>query len=428
MVEERPEVVPLSRWRALLARSRHPRKRLEGLLADPQAAELVPRIPVEDFYYLVRGVGLADAVEALRLASAEQLQGCLDLDLWQRARLSTPRMLAWLDVLAELHSRALVGALRALDPELVSLVIARHARVYDPSVREAPADDSPHVVYRTPDGVFAVEITTASATAARTLERFLDRIYRADPDLACAMLTEARWGTTAELEEESYRWRTARLADLGFPAFEDAVGVYHLVGTAPAPPPPLATATSPAPPSPAPAPESPTVPAPFADSLGDDSFLGRVLADIDDAARIATLAAAIVALLNRVLVADGIAPADLEAVHDASARARDTLAVGLEQLAAGDVGRAKAVLATIPLARIFATGYSLGAALGRRARALERAGVVDPGLDPLLEPRPLFPCALDHPPTAGARPLRSVEDVRAVEAFLAELESQQPPD
>jgi hypothetical protein len=419
--EQRPEgVVPLSRWRALLARSRNPRKRLELLLADPHAGALVPHIPVEDFYYLVRGVGLDDALDALRLASTDQVQGCLDLDLWQRDRLSTPRLLAWLEVLSELPPRALVSIVRAVDPELMSLLISRHARVYDPSLDEAPDDASTRVLYRTPDGTFLVEMTIASATGGRTLERFLDRLYRGDPDLARSVLTEAKWGTVAELEEESYGWRTKRLADLGFPAYDEAIGIYQIVDPAPSSDAgPLATPTTPAPDS---------LPAPYADSLGEESFLGRVLAEIDDAALIATLATAIVALLNRVLVADGVDPGDVETVHEVSGRARDTLALGLEHLSAGDVGNATAILATTPLAHVFQVGYSLVAALGRRARPLDRAGVVDPTLDALLEPRAMFPCALDLEPTAGIRPFRAVADLRAAEGFLAELESQQPPD
>jgi len=70
MTDDRSDgVVPLSRWRAVLARSRNPRKRLELVMADPLASSLVPQIPVEDFYYLVRGVGLEDSLEVLRFAS-----------------------------------------------------------------------------------------------------------------------------------------------------------------------------------------------------------------------------------------------------------------------------------------------------------------------------------------------------------------------
>ncbi len=407
-------VVALSRWRAVLARSRSARKRLDLVLADPLAATLVPRIPVEELYYLVRGVGLEDAGEVLRLASAEQVQGCLDLDLWRRDRLSTPRVLVWLEVLAELPPGVLARAVRALDAELVSLVVGRHARIYDRSVGEAPSDDAPHVVHRTPDAAFAVEFRTATATAARTLERFLARLYDGDPDLARTILTQAKWATTAELEEESYRWRTARLADIGFPSHDEAIGVYRRldVGAIAAAP-----AAAVAPPS-----ETSFLPAPFAEALGSESLVERVLAEIDDAGLLARLAASLVALLNRVLVADLVDPADLDLVRETTARVRDTLSLGLDRLSGGDVAAAAAIVGRLPLGDLFRVGWSLVADLAQRARALDRADVIDPNLDPLLAPRPLFPAALDPTPTAGARPFRSTADVAAVDAYLRDLE------
>jgi len=113
VADERSEgVVALSRWRAVLARSRNPRKRLEMVLADPQAAALVGGIPTEELYYLVRAVGLTDAIEVLRLASPEQIQGFLDLDLWERDRLAPTRVFAWMEVLAELPPSVLGRAVR----------------------------------------------------------------------------------------------------------------------------------------------------------------------------------------------------------------------------------------------------------------------------------------------------------------------------
>jgi hypothetical protein len=138
---------------------------------------------------------------------------------------------------------------------------------------------------------------------------------------------------------------------------------------------------------------------------------------------VATLTAALVALLNRVLVADRIDPADLDAVHAASVRARDTISLGLDWTSDGDPAHARAVLATTPVVDLFRVGYSLTAALGRRAVRLEREGVIEPVLDPLVEPRPLFPRALDPQPRDGARPFRSVADVRAADACLTALEA-----
>jgi hypothetical protein len=417
--EDRPEgVVALSRWRAVLARSRNPRKRVELVLADPQAAALVQRIPIEEFYYLVHGVGLEDALEVLRLATPEQLQGCLDLDLWRRDRLSAPRMLAWLEVLAELSSPALMRIVRALDPELVAFVIGRHACIYDRSVGEAPEDDSPFVVHRTSDAAFIVEFRTTTATAARTVERFIARLYDADPEFARMILNEAKWGATAELEEESLRWRTARLADLGFPSYDDALEVHRRIDLDRLP-------ATPAPAHQGDTGEPPCLPAAFAEALGSESLLERVLAEIDDEAMLAELSGALVALLNRVLVADRVDPADLDAVRDATMHARDTLSLGLEHLIGDDIGAARELVARMPLVDVFRVGWTLIADLVVRARRLDRAGVIDPDLDALLGPRPLFPGGLDASPMAGERPFRTVADLHAVEAHLRGLEESQ---
>ncbi len=415
-MEERPDgVVALSRWRAVLARSRNPRKRLELLLDDPHAAELVPRIPVEDFYYLVHGVGLEDSLDVLRLASIEQLQGCLDLDLWERDRLSSPRVLAWLEILTELSPAVLARTIHALDTELLALVVGRHARVYDRTVGEAPPDETPFVIHRTADAAFVVELRTSNSTAARTLERFIVRLYDGDPDLARALLTEAKWGTTSELEEASYRWRTARLADLGFPSYDDALGVYREVDPARVAPP--------VPGSPD-ANETRMLPVPFAEALGEDSLFEQALAGIDDEAVLATLSASLVALLNRVLVADRVDAADVDLVRETTARVRDTLSLGLDHLAGGDSGRAVDLLTQVALTDVFRVGYSLTAALARRARALDRAGVIDPNVDALIGARPLFPGALDAQPMGGERPFRSIADLDVMDVYLKELESR----
>jgi hypothetical protein len=414
MTDDRPDgVVALSRWRAVLARSRNPRKRLDLLMDDPLAASLVPRIPVEEFYYLVRAVGLEDSIDVLRLASTEQLQGCLDLDLWDRDRLSTPRVLAWLEVLAELSPSVLARTIHALDIELIALVLGKHARVYDRTVGEAPDDESTYVVHRTADAAFVVEFRTSNATAARTLETFIMRLYDGDPDLARALLTEAKWGTTAELEEASYRWRVARLADLGFPSYEDALAVYREVK-------PSAPVVS----SPASSdlPDVRMLPVPFAEALGGDSLLERALFEIDDADLMTRLSAALVGFLNSVLVADRVDAADVDLVRDTTARARDTVSLALDHLTGGDLARATALLSEVGFVQLFRVGWSLTVALARRAHALDRAGVIDPNLDALLGPRPLYSQGLDPEPTGGERPFRTVADLRVMERLVADFE------
>jgi hypothetical protein len=111
-------------------------------------------------------------------------------------------------------------------------------------------------------------------------------------------------------------------------------------------------------------------------------------------------------------------------VRETAARARDTVSLGLEHVSGSDVGRARRLLAETPVHDLFRIGYSLTLELGRRAQALERDAIVDPALDALLAPRPLYPCELDQPPSGGARPFRSVADVRAAAAFVEHLEHE----
>jgi hypothetical protein len=241
------------------------------------------------------------------------------------------------------------------------------------------------------------------------------RLYDGDPDLARALLTEAKWGTTAELEEASYRWRTARLADIGFPSYEDALVVYREVQPArlvAEPPPPIPEAG-----------EIPMLPVPFAEVLGGDSLLERALAAVDDAELIATLSASLVSVLNRVLVADRVDAADVDLVRDTTARARDTVSLALDHLGGGDVMRA-----TEPCRRsgssIFRVGYSL-AAPSRAARVLDRAGVIDPNLDAPRAAAAVL-ARLDREPAGGERLFRTVADLQAMEQLVADLEKPKP--
>src|SRR6185436_11846369 len=163
---------------------------------------------------------------------------------------------------------------------------------------------------------------------------------------------------------------------------------------------------------------------PFAEALGENSLFEQALAGIDDDALLATLSASLVALLNRVLVADRVDAADVELVRETTARVRDTLSLELDHLAGGDGGRAVDLLTQVALTDVFRVGYSLTAALARRARALDRAGVIDPNVDALIGARPLFPGALDAQPVGGERPFRSIADLDVVDVYLKELESR----
>lgn len=400
-------------WNALLARSQPARQRLDVILSDPSAATLVPRLPVEDFYYLVKDVGLDDAGELLGLASAEQFRTCVDFDIWERDQVVSSRLLSWLRiVVSELLPAGFVRAVHALDLEVLALLLARHCRVYDRSLGEEPEEGSATPRYSTPDTFFIIEID-ADRDSTLVIEQLLDRLHAVDAELARRLILEAKWGLVSELEETSYRLRSGRMADLGFIEHYEALEVYRYLdpNTAANVGPARWRAAGPV--------EATVLPALFASSFRSESFLTRVLDGIGEARLIEQLGSALLAMLNRVLAADRIDPADIDAVQDTVQRAHDTLSLGLEHLADDHVARGSALLERMPLLQIFRVGYSLTVDLAQRAKQLRQGGSDDANLDPLLEPRPLYPRALDSPPLGGARPFRTVEDVRKVAGYLS---------
>src|SRR5262249_15318018 len=146
----------------------------------------------------------------------------LDLDVWNRHELNSERMTEWLGTLVELGPDKLLSATRELDPELLALWVSRHATIYDLTLEEDAPEDTTNPLLQTPDRYFVIEIT-ATGDEARTVERFLDLLYRADMDSARKLLMAARSEPASELEEMGYRWRSGRMADLGFVDYYEAL-------------------------------------------------------------------------------------------------------------------------------------------------------------------------------------------------------------
>lgn len=421
MADSESDVISLNRWRAMLARARQPRRRLELVLSDPAAPALVPQIPEEEFYYLAKAVGSGDISELMQLAAPEQVRACLDFDIWDRDELALERLALWCESLETLPPSRLAALARELDIELLALIFNRAAVIHDRAADEGPEPMRKHPIFETPDGFFIVEFVGRDRELGRVLERFLQRLYNADQDLGRNVLLEARVGLAGELSEVAFRWRSARLADFGFVHEDEAVEVYRHID------PNSVTVPSSVPPATG-LPDQPVgLPAVFAESLGDDGLVARVLAAVDDAAQLELLAARLVMLLNRVLSADRVDPSDLDAVAFATARARDTLSLGLEHLTGGDLVRARAALDALPFTTVFRVGFSLLLPLQRRARALRAAGQDDPDLLSVVPPHPEFPRSLDDPPFAGQRPFRTRADLMRVAARLDELEATPRP-
>ena len=399
-------------------------RRIDALLALDDAKGAVAALAPNEIFELVHEVGFEDASDLIALATPAQIQGCLDLDGWNKDEIDIVPLRPWLAALIDTGYENLTEVWGNLDAELRALILQRQVKVYDVNMGEEPApgvetedgyDEKP--VVATPDRFFMLELL-GDQESQQQIQRLVEDLYRGDQDLARHTIMNARAELPSYLEEQSYRWRAGRLADMGYVDFYDALDLFRPLDA-----------------------ETVKIGEGTHDRGGVDeailslvvaeeamgrSFLARAMSGIDDPAEAARLEGALMILVNKVLAAGRAKPGQHEVVKRGALYATATLSLGLETISRGDLGRAQQALLSIGLARLFRVGYTVTLKLAKLAQALAARSLTAgaPAKDlvaGLCSPRPLLSRAADEPPVAGVRPFESQDDLRRAGQILTGL-------
>jgi hypothetical protein len=355
---------------------------LDALLSDPAALRRVPSMSSAALHRVVSAVGRADAVELIALASPEQVRELLDLDIWDGDQVDLAEALDWIHLLAtQLPEEVTARDLLALDVELMGFVLKSHLRIFLVQEEDDLPDEGEGLLF-TPDGWFALEILAADSTTVEQITEVVDRYYRTDPDNARRLLQNLMWELPSELEEWSYHWRVGRLQDLGFADPDQALLIYAYLDPASVRP-SEGTADRPPRSDPEPVGDAELMPG----APPDLSFWSRAVAGAEPPEQ-QRLANALALLGNRALSADRVAPDDLDGARESLEDLHWRLSLGLEHLSAGELDRARPLLAGVALLRIARVGHSLALDLRRRVAPAARAGLLGrgPGRTDLLDP------------------------------------------
>lgn len=435
--EAKPDnVTALSQYRARLARGQRAR-RSDEIFATPDPPATIRALPRDEFYYLVHEVGFPEAMDILALGTAEQVQTVLDFSIWDRDRIAADKSDDWLATLVEVPVETLGSWAQGIDVELLALLVRKRARIYDLSLEEAP-EPPEGVLWNSPDRLFTIDIL-GEPDQARVTQRLLDGLYRHSPATMRRLLVGMRAESDAELEEEALRWRSGRMADLGFVDYFEALAVYQEIDPASVrlganPPPRLRPSDG------LTGDDYLRLPAVMAERLSGRTPFARGVGQLRSRDESSELHFHLVGLCNRVLSADRVAPDDDAAIRIALERVCATLDLAVELLARGDAEREGAAVREVPLLTLHRLGTSLVGKLRRLALALRQRNpfaALAPALDifthddsqvlrALTRVRPAFPGLLDNPPSAGERPFASLADLasatHAVERAAAAIE------
>lgn len=323
------------------------KKCVAEILGDPKAREIVQAMAEEELYITFKETGEQEGLPLLELASPEQRQYVFDLDCWQKDEFNRERALDWIALLQEAGPASLKTWLRENDPELICLLLKKWVRVHTWD-RQRDPEEPP---FFSLDQVYYLEFI--EAPRERALKRLLTTLAEEDLAFYHQILENVAWHTDADFEDHLLHFRTARLAEKGFPRLEEALAVYtpltpeqfktmeaagRIVTPTPLEDPRLA-------------PEYGLVRQP------EGTLFREAMVGVRELRELERIKRELAALANRVLVADGQTPDDMAALQDALTKVGGYISIGLERLVAWDVPRAGELVARTPLTSLFQVGF-----------------------------------------------------------------------
>lgn len=218
---------------------------VQGLLDSPldleecdDLAETIAALPPMSFVALARLLRDESRLDLLLpYARPEQLTSLLDLEVWERDRVDVARSRNWLRTLCDQRSEhplskrgALGDLIYEMDPELWTLSLCHLTAIgvvdlEDEQSRLDILDDFKALhTYETPDGYFVVGVPDNEF--GREALAILQRVYEDDLAEGRKLVLSIHNALPSQIEEELFRWRSGRLADLGFPSREEAMRLF----------------------------------------------------------------------------------------------------------------------------------------------------------------------------------------------------------
>ena len=336
------------------------RERLRYLFLSEHPEQLIQELPELEVFLTLKEVGEKDCLDLTSLTSPEQFQYLLDLDLWKRDQLDPEKVLHWMEILLESGEKKVSQFIQTTDIEFIALLLKKFLQVTTMDGEHLEGMD--RVPPFTLDQYYFIHFR--GKRTREVFEPFLQIFYRADRRNYQRLMDSLIVEFEPELEETSYRLRNGRLADYGFPDFEEALEIYRFV-----------------------TPDSFTVGEGFSpvmsrDEVGKEGsifyltfrnegpFFSSALSKIEDAHEQDRLKQEITALCNKAVVAEAIDLSNIVAMERVVKKAYHYLNLGLQYLGKEDEGKSVEILRSLPIQKLFQYGVSTTLLLRRKVESI----------------------------------------------------------
>ena len=336
------------------------KERLHYLFLSENPEQLVQQLPELEVFLTVKQVGERDSLELISLTTPEQFQYLLDLDFWKKDQLDPEKVLHWMELLIESGEEKVTQFIQSTDPEFIALLLKKFLEVV--TMEGEILETRDRIPLFTLDQYYYIHFRGKGAR--EIFQPFLEIFYRVDHRGFRRLMDSLLVELESDLEETGYRLRNARLADYGFPDFEEALEIYRFLN-----PDSLATGE-----------RAPRIRG--REKAGKEGsvyyltfqnqgpFFSSVLSEIDDLDEQDRLKQEITALCNKAIVAEAIDLSNIAAMERTVEKVYHYLNLGLLYSSKEDRIKASHLLRSLPLQRLFQCGVSTTILLRRKAESI----------------------------------------------------------
>lgn len=377
--------------------------KMKLITEDTDGRKLTQALSPQEYYLIVKGIGENDSLPLLSYASPAQCAFTLDMELWDKWEFSIEKAFNWIEHLLACTEEEAIRLLTNLDPELLQLFLLEEIEVSGDTGEMSTDAERLANWDHTFDSIYFV--TFRNDQHARLTGALLDILFRLDHAFYLDLMEGCRCALKNEIEEQCYQFRNGRLADLGFPEYEQAIQIYVPIKPGNySPSEPKITM------------EAAEIREVFSPAVVDnESLLGYCLAH----AQSESLKQEMEALINSALMAEHGGLPDEDSMESTLARVQGWLNVALEYL--GDSPeRAVDIIKTERLKRLFQLGCGIVQEVAAEARTIESSDyATGKALRGFSAGHPKFYRGLDPDHADGYREFRNMNDIRNAREFLA---------
>ena len=201
------------------------REELVEIAARPW--EIVRAISEEEIYFTIKALGRERAPALITMTTGAQLRHLMDMDVWHRDAFIPKEASEWIQIIAAIGEEKALQLLQVADPELILLMLSNLINV---SVRNPDIDhleEQDEFPGFTLDNIFFIEFL--GEVPDELLKKFLGTMFRWNSEYYYSLILQMVSGIDPDVEARALKWARARLADKGFPDFDEALEIYHPV-------------------------------------------------------------------------------------------------------------------------------------------------------------------------------------------------------